>query len=961
MEEIKHKIANGRPSTVAGAVAKLHDTILKEGKTGKESQEVEYLWTSLNSDKASLESLDALLSLVQLGRIDLNPTLSNLLVGAQGRSVHGLVNAVGRFIRIKIVQDPNLHYGIAANSHPIISLLRASPTSVWQQIPAYVQTVLADENLEMETKLRLVQPLVLYIMCDPHHHDHLASLRSMTAKILIKNKFLVDEVLEWTKLDNPNVVAEHLDFVLEAITLTDLNYLPLLASSCITAAKHGVPFSHLLERIKSRASEASIHVSNVCVYLLSELLESSSVIFLDEICRCVQALSPSKLALAVFMGPLLQFVSHPSKYVADKWSNSAPKIIVKFLSDEQAGESDPDENIYGQWDPKIRNSLRMLTLLHSKQDFFQQLSSMQIDASLVDLFPVFSAILLTANSHPITGQVLDLLVKTVHQNSEFATQVLTLIMYKLSSTRSESSLYSDPAVYKSLLEALPPLAVDKCCVSLVLQIIQSLGAKPGLVVMKIRLLYDLWLTEDRCYPYLQRALEQPSNDPGVSLTKAQVIVEICGRNPGKHGADLLRLLSDLLNVCYAAESGVDVSTAVLALKGIVILCQEGIIDISTTVKVLSPKLRRAQSPEVTVEYLELLSIGPTFEMNGAEYVAFLNESLEYLWQIVDTNQCSKIRQAAMRAISFYDLEHHTLKMMPKFCKENLKLPSSYCSTPEEAERKPEDVLDYIPGSVWLNLIQQNEDRPSAQALVTKVIVKELRALPRSAFALPQAMKSKDLEPQNYNQLHDRSILKAVIQKVQSSQSLETKDVEETLSLLVIKERLPPLDWSFLRPISRSKIVASIVALQAQHSTSSRLLLESILSESGSATRADTFFPFIHHIVGSCQSGDEYVQKSLELWASSALRDASAGQTFKSILNACAELLQTPDLPSLSRDTICNGLERLSPLLTSASSDLVDAYLDAVAEMPVSKLDKFSSASNHYEVKTKDTIVYCNSF
>ena len=85
-------------------------------------------------------------------------------------------------------------------------------------------------------------------------------------------------------------------------------------------------------------------------------------------------------------------------------------------------------------------------------------------------------------------------------------------MHKLSTTRSKIGSDLLPSgIYLDLLKALPPLASNKCCVGLVLQIIQSLN-KPGLQVIKLQLLYDLWAVENRCYPYLQRCLEQVEFD-----------------------------------------------------------------------------------------------------------------------------------------------------------------------------------------------------------------------------------------------------------------------------------------------------------------------------------------------------------------------------------------------------------------------------------------------------------------
>ena len=75
----------------------------------------------------------------------------------------------------------------------------------------------------------------------------------------------------------------------------------------------------------------------------------------------------------------------------------------------------------------------------------------------------------------------------------------------------------------------------------------------------------------------------------------------------KRGADLLKVLSDVLNDAVLNGSDpVDISAAVAALDGIHLLCRESVIDVATTVKVLSPKLRGSTNATVAAKFLPLL-------------------------------------------------------------------------------------------------------------------------------------------------------------------------------------------------------------------------------------------------------------------------------------------------------------------------------------------------------------------
>ena len=197
------------------------------------------------------------------------------------------------------------------------------------------------------------------------------------------------------------------------------------------------------------------------------------------------------------------------------------------------------------------------------------------------------------------------------QPTIYASQVLTLILYRLSymsQNRSSPSLLTDvdqaslsTHLLFELLSSLPCLAIDRSCISSVLQVIQSLGSKQKLVPLKLKLLFELWKVENRCYPYLQRALETNYTNEyssvtsrEIALAKAKVIKEICQIQPHRYGADLLKLLSDLLNlVCSEVEGDlhsdaytISVTITNMALEGITTLCKEGVIDIATTVKVM---------------------------------------------------------------------------------------------------------------------------------------------------------------------------------------------------------------------------------------------------------------------------------------------------------------------------------------------------------------------------------------
>lgn len=60
-----------------------------------------------------------------------------------------------------------------------------------------------------------------------------------------------------------------------------------------------------------------------------------------------------------------------------------------------------------------------------------------------------------------------------------------------------------------------------------------------------------------------------------------------------------------------------------------------------------------------------------------------------------------------RALSKFRTDQMSLKMLPECFRRDLKLPSEMVKTPADAVRKPEDVLDYIPGDLYCYIALPN--------------------------------------------------------------------------------------------------------------------------------------------------------------------------------------------------------------------------------------------------------------
>ena len=71
-------------------------------------------------------------------------------------------------------------FGISVNQHPFISLLRASPTTMWPFVVQEIQIVVDSQ----ERGIELMTPIFMFAFCNPHQLEHLSPMRQALKTIL---------------------------------------------------------------------------------------------------------------------------------------------------------------------------------------------------------------------------------------------------------------------------------------------------------------------------------------------------------------------------------------------------------------------------------------------------------------------------------------------------------------------------------------------------------------------------------------------------------------------------------------------------------------------------------------------------------------------------------------------------------------------------------------------------------
>lgn len=345
----------------------------------------------------------------------------------------------------------------------------------------------------------------------------------------------------------------------------------------------------------------------------------------------------------------------------------------------------------------------------------------------------------------------------------------------------------------------------------------------------------------------------------MELAKAFVIREICRREASRYGKDLVATLSGILNRCCSSNPSESAlaDVAALALDGIRQLCLDSVIDIRTTADVISPKLRSDSRPRVLGGLCGLLAVAGKFNLGSQAYLEFVGSTLEYLWGLIEVSPHAAVRRAASESICAIDLNCTTLKMMPAYCKRTLKLPLALCQgtapVPDGAQDPllmVEDVLSYVPGEAWLNLLlyspHLDEDKEMWEGFLSRMATGELQRLPRAVYHVSRAaVKHRDEEPPNLAYLPEKSILRAITSylldapmNVVKTQSPNLSEDEGTalpclkrsflriLANMPPVRPLPPLDWAFFfKKLNvheeQEELLLRIICHQAQYS---RLLI-----------------------------------------------------------------------------------------------------------------------------------------
>lgn len=564
---------------------------------------------------------------------------------------------------------------------------------------------------------------------------------------------------------------------------------------------------------------------------------------------------------------------------------------------------------------------------------------------------ILGGLLIQFNSEEISETALSVLIKMAKSNPECASYVLTLILYKLTKSQDFEEI-------KCLVTKIPELAGSVENTPLVIKTLETFAKAGGEPLRNLAL--QLYLTvlknNSRCHRYVITALiesSQKNNSRHSSLARAKTMQHICEAYP-EYGAELVPLLSKALSRDKGSENSI---ASALALKGISSLCHAGVIDVNSTWKAMSPILHKEDRPVVQVALCEFFVDISAFIIseNKSEIHNLLDNVVTKLWDyVVSPNSAKQVIEAALSALSHYNLEYIRLSHLPSKFKENLKLPAN---KPDDSAEKAEQAMNHVPGYCWIQALRsvRRSELSLVGNLLKSYIYEETSEYRSGIYALARG------EPQSYSQLLDKSVVKAIGNFVVSHKDKEDEAIAiECLRILAQKypKPLPPINWNFLQKFKDMSDVVddyclAILCRQSIVSPSARKCIEKYLNDLAESKTFDckSYTTLYSNLEYLCSAN---ITKDLKLFLEVSLDcvldkipNESALEMFKLIMKMYTETLNDYSIHDSNRTLLSVNMEKLFEKFKS-DSQLFTLYVPATMELSLEHIKRMTSPSVWWE-------------
>ncbi|XP_029676738.1 focadhesin isoform X2 [Formica exsecta] len=867
--------------------------------------------------------------------------------------------------------------------HPFITILNQEKLS-WRSVLNQMKLIMHhyDKHV-MEQSIKLLRPVFIYILCNPSV-DLCDSCKHETWQLLIKSSNTLNlqaEILLWLCTNRIDTCVDANCRVLELAEVSLLKgneeyctaLIPLIASLTIQLLEYGHEPMQNFCAILDLIERSYNNIGNITIAMMTEIILVCPAAYLlnaFQICTVIVDKMPcSIILLNALAASLLKWLAYPSLLCSDALAE-AKELLIRIMSQKQTGNGDDiasnkmlltfsHSNRYIQFYTELIRSL--YSLENDILSWLENLSLAPIDLRYMCKL-ILCGIFLYSNESIVVQKTCDILVQIAREINSFTSHVLSLLLHKLTKSCDSSTL-------KYLLLAVPEFTMSKENLPIVIHTLDTLlnSGKP-LKYFAIQLYTKALEKEPRCYRFISAALMdtmETDHSWHSDVTCAQAIKYICENRP-EDGEELVPLLSQILNRCVDLNGG---TASALALNSISALCKFAVIGIYSTWQVLAPKMRKEKRTVVLESLCELFADIPSFPFRASDdYDKFIVDIVTHLWDYTICED-TKIAKAAFKALRSYHLERVPLSALPLDFRSDLVV-STYSGKTANETDKSENVLQYIPGTCWIQMLKKiNPSVLSAAGdLLIFYIEDELSGFRSRIYTWPQG------EPSNYKYLPERSVIRAVGEYLRRGNKIDPSNQRAIVECLRIfahkyKKPLPNIKWDFLKEAMQISEEAkeyslSIASRHCQISASAKLLTESFLSMYTSASEAGQLLLNEKHLVfysnldELCQaiqpsSLKQFLETSLNyIIEKISLNDERSVDLFNRIVSSYATALKSSVILIGNRTLLTSMLEQILEKVDLTSSKYFEKYLAAVMELLDKDIERMTSPSIWFEVTPK---------
>lgn len=992
MDEIDYKLKSQNPTLISHAISKLIDMVKKklevEEKDISEIAEFKLLSTKCNSDDfiVSTSACQALIVLVEIGLWDVKSALASFMAClSSSKNYHAITIAVGQLLILDWKkQNERKEYTLQVpTQHPFIRILNQEKFS-WRSVLNQMKLIMHHHDKRiMEQSIELLRPVFMYILCNPSM-DLCESCKRETWQLVIKSSNTLDlqaEILLWlcTNRIDTCVDANYRMLELAEVSLLkgDKEYcttlIPLIASLIIQLLEYGHEpvqnFCTILDLIEQSRDD----IGNITIAMMTEIILVCPAAYLLnalQICTVIVDKMPCNIILLnALTASLLKWLAYPSLLCSDALA-VAKELLIRIMSQKQTDNSDdivPNKTLlmFSYSNRYIQFYTELIRSLYSLENdilsWLENLSFAPIDLRYMCKL-ILCGIFLYSDESIVVQKTCDILIQIVREINSFASHVLSLLLYKLTKSRDSFTL-------KYLLLAVPEFAMSKENLPIVIHTLDTMlnSGKP-LKYFAIQLYTKALEKEPRCYRFISTALMdtmETDRSWHSDVTCAQAIKYICENRP-EHGEELVPLLSQILNRCVDLNGG---AASALALNSISALCKSAVIGIYSTWQVLAPKMRKEKRTVVLESLCELFADIPSYPFRASDdYDKFIVDIVTLLWNYAICED-TRIAEAAFKALRSYHLERVPLSALPLDFRSDLVVSCANSRKATNEADKPEDVLQYIPGTCWIQMLKKvNKNVLSAAGdLLIFYIEDELNGFKSRIYTWPQG------EPHNYKYLPERSVIRAIGENLRRGNKADSSNQRTMVECLRIfaykyKKPLPNVKWDFLKeimPISEEakEYSLSIASRHCQISASAKSLTESFLSmytsvsEAGRLLLNEKHLVFYSNLDELCQaiqpnSLKQFLETSLYyIIEKISLNDKISVDLFNYIMSSYVTALKSNVIHIGNRTLLITMLEEILEKV-DLTSKYFEKYLATVMELLAKDIERMTSPSIWWEVTPK---------